>query len=65
MENFEKILDKAQLGDSQAMNELLYEYLPLINGLVYKYGIKVDKDDLREHLMLKFVENVKNFKKNK
>lgn len=65
MDNFGKILDKAQAGDRQAMNDLLYEYLPLINGLVYKYGIKVNKDDLKEHLMFKFMENVKKFKKNR
>lgn len=65
MDNFEEILDKAQKGDRQAMNDLLYEYLPLINGLVYKYGIKVNKDDLREHLMFKFIENTKKFNKNR
>ncbi len=64
MNNFEENLVKAQAGDRQAMNELLYEYLPLINGLVYKYGRKVNKDELREYLMFKFIENVKKFKKN-
>lgn len=65
MDNFEKVLDNAQSGNRQAMNDLLYEYLPLINGIVYKYGIKVNKDDLREHLMFKFVGNVKKFNKNR
>lgn len=63
MKDFEDILEKAQNGDGQAINDLLYEYLPLINGLVYKYGKKVNKDDLREHLMFKFIENMKKFKK--
>lgn len=65
MDNFEKILNKAQSGDRQAVNDLLYEYLPLINGIVYQYGRKVNKDDLKEHLMFKFMENVKKFKKNR
>ena len=63
MKDFEDILEKAQNGDGQAINDLLYEYLPVINGLVYKYGKKVNKDDLREHLMFKFIENMKKFKK--
>ena len=63
MKDFEDILERAQKGDGQAINDLLYEYLPLINGLVYKYGKKVNKDDLREHLMFKFIENMKKFKK--
>lgn len=65
MNNFEKILLKAQGGDGQAMNDLLYEYLPLINGIVYQYGRKVNKDDLREYLMFQFIKNTKNFKTNK
>jgi len=63
MENFEDILEKAQAGDRQAMNDLLYEYSPLINGIVYQYGRKLNKDELREHLMFKFMENTKKFKK--
>ena len=63
MKDFKDILERAQNGDGQAINDLLYEYLPLINGLVYKYGKKVNKDDLREHLMFKFIENMKKFKK--
>ncbi len=65
MNNFEETLEKAQEGDRQAMNDLLYEYLPLINGIVYQYGRKVNKDELREHLMFKFMENTKKFNKNK
>ncbi len=65
MNNFEETLEKAQKGDRQAMNDLLYEYLPLINGIVYQYGRKVNKDELREHLMFKFMENTKKFNKNK
>ncbi len=65
MNNFEKILDKAQQGDRQAMDDLLYEYLPLINGIVYQYGRKVNKEELKEHLMFKFIENTKRFNKNK
>ena len=34
MKDFEEVLEKAQLGDRQAMEELILEYLPLINGLV-------------------------------
>lgn len=65
MNNFEEILEKAQEGDRKAMNDLLYEYLPLINGIVYQYGRKVNKDDLREYLMFKFIENTKKFNKNR
>ena len=65
MNNFEETLEKAQEGDRQAMNDLLYEYLPLINGIVYQYGRKVNKDELREHLMFKFMQNTKKFNKNK
>ena len=65
MNNFEEILEKAQKGDRQAMNDLLYEYLPLINGLVYQYGRRINKDDLREHLMFKFIENTKKFNKDR
>ena len=35
MENFEEVLDKAQAGDRQAMEQLLVEYMPLIDGLVF------------------------------
>ena len=63
MENFEEILDKAKAGDNEAINELLYEYSPLINGIVFEYGNRVDKDELREYLLFKFIENVKKFKK--
>ncbi len=63
MENFEEILDKAQNGDNEAINELIYEYSTLINGIVFEYGNRVDKDELREFLLFKFIENVKKFKK--
>ena len=47
MDNFEEILEKAQNGDRNAMDNLLYEYLPLINRITYKYGKKVNKEDLK------------------
>lgn len=65
MDNFEEILEKAQNGDRNVMDNLLYEYLPLINRITYKYGKKVNKEDLKYHLMLKFLENIKKFNKNK
>lgn len=63
MENFEEILDKAQSGDRQAMEKLLVEYMPLIDGLVFTARKDIDKDEFKQFLMIKFIENVKKFKK--
>ena len=65
MKDFEEVLEKAQLGDRQAMEELILEYLPLINGLVAGANKNIDKEDLNQYLMIKFVENTKKFKKRK
>ena len=63
MENFEEILNNAQKGDKQAMEMLILEYMPLIDKLVASANKKINKDDLKQYLMIKFVENTKNFKK--
>lgn len=63
MENFEEVLDKAQAGDRQAMEQLLIEYMPLIDGLVFSAGKNIDKEEFKQYLMIKFVENTKSFKK--
>lgn len=63
MDEFEKKLNKAILGDRQAMEELILEYMPLINRLVDSANRNIDKEDLKQHLMIKFVENTKKFKK--
>lgn len=63
MEDFEKVLDSAQAGDRQAMEQLILEYMPLIDGLVKSANKNIDKEDFKQYLMIKFVENTKNFKK--
>lgn len=63
MDSFEKVLDKAQAGDRQAMEDLILEYLPLINGLVAGANENIDKEELKQYLMIKFVENTKKFEK--
>ncbi len=63
MKDFEKALDLAQLGDRQAMEQLILEYMPLIDGLVKSANKNIDKEDFKQYLMIKFVENTKKFKK--
>lgn len=63
MENFEEILDRAKLNDGQAMELLIMEYMPLINSILSKAGKRIDKEDLRQYLIIKFIENTKKFKK--
>ena len=63
MDDFEIKLNKAQNGNKQAMEELILEYMPLIDGLVATANKRIDKDDFKQYLMIKFVENVKRFKK--
>ena len=63
MQDFENILDKAQLGDRQAMEILILEYMPLIDGLVATANKRIDKDDFKQYLMIKFCENTKKLKK--
>lgn len=62
MKNFEEMLDKAQCGDGQAMEKLILEYMPLIDGLVKSANKDIDKEEFKQYLMIKFVENTKNFK---
>lgn len=63
MNNFEEILDKAQLGDGQAMEKLISEYMPLIDGIMKNANRSIDKEDFKQYLILKFIENTKKFKK--
>lgn len=62
MDEFEVKLIKAQSGDRQAMEELIIEYMPLIDGLVATSNKRIDKDDFKQYLMIKFCENTKKFK---
>ena len=55
MDDFETVLDKAQLGDRKAMDKLLETYMPMIDGIVFSL--------LKMWLVYKFEENVKKFKK--
>ena len=63
MNEFEEILDKAQLGDRQALEKLILEYMPLLDGLVKTANKNIDKEEFKQYLMIKFVENTKKFKK--
>ena len=63
MDVFEIKLNKAQNGNRQSMEDLILEYMPLIDGLVSTANKRIDKDDFKQYLMIKFVENVKKFKK--
>lgn len=63
MDEFEKKLNKVKSGDRQAMEELILEYMPLIDGLVASANRNIDKEELKQHLMIKFIENTKKFKK--
>lgn len=63
MNNFEEILDKAQLGDGQAMEILILEYMPLIDGITENANSSIDKEEFKQYLILKFIENTKKFKK--
>lgn len=63
MKDFENVLDKAQFGDRQAMELLILEYMPLIDGLVKTANRNIDKDEFKQYLLIKFVENTKKFKK--
>lgn len=64
MDDFETLLDKAQLGDREAMDKLLETYMPMIDGIVFSFNKKLDKKELKMRLVYKFEENVKKFKKN-
>lgn len=48
MEDFEKVLDSAQAGDRQAMEQLILEYMPLIDGLVKSSNKNIDKEDFKQ-----------------
>ncbi len=63
MDKFEEVLNKAQSGDGQAMEKLLEEYIPLIDSLVLRANKGIDKEDFRQYLIIKFIENTKSFKK--
>lgn len=63
MKDFEIILFKSQNGDKDAMNKLLELYIPLIEKNVNSAGKGINKDEFRQYLMIKFVENTKKFKK--
>ena len=54
MDDFEIKLNKAQNGNKQAMEELILEYMPLIDGLVATANKRIDKDDFKQYLMIKF-----------
>ena len=63
MDDFETLLDKAQLGDRESMDKLLKMYMPMIDGIVFSFRKKLDKKELKMWLVYKFEENVKKFKK--
>ena len=63
MDDFETLLDKAQLGDRKAMDKLLEMYMPMIDGIVFSFNKKLDTQELKMWLVYKFEENVKKFKK--
>ena len=63
MDKFEEVLNKAQAGDGRAMEQLLNEYMTLIDGLVFRANKDIDKEDFRQYLIIKFIENTKSFKK--
>lgn len=63
MKNFEKVLNEAQNGDGKAMEKLIIEYMPLIDGLVKSANKYIDKEEFKQYLMIKFIENTKKFKK--
>lgn len=63
MDKFEEVLNKAQAGDGQAMEKLLEEYISLIDSLVLRANKGIDKEDFRQYLIIKFIENTKSFKK--
>ena len=63
MNNFEELLDNAQNGDKDSMDKLLELYFPLIEKIVNSAGKGINKDEFRQYLMIKFVENTKKFKK--
>ena len=45
MKDFENVLDKAQFGDKHAMELLILEYIPLIDGLVKTAKRNIEKDE--------------------
>lgn len=45
------------------METLILEYMPLIDGLVKTANRNIDKDEFKQYLLIKFVENTKKFKK--
>ena len=47
MDEFEKKLNKAKSGDRQAMEELILEYMPLIDGLVASASRNIDKEEFK------------------
>lgn len=63
MDDFEILLDKAQLGDRESMDKLLKMYMPMIDSIVFSFRKKLDKKELKMWLVYKFEENVKKFKK--
>lgn len=60
MNNFSEILQKAIDGNSEAMNEILLLYQPLINRKSVIMG--VFDEDCRQHIMLHIVKNIHKFK---
>ena len=57
MDDFETLLDKAQLGDRESMDKLLKMYMPMIDSIVFSFRKKLDKKELKMWLVYKFEEN--------
>jgi len=58
--SFEEMMQKAILGDVEALNKLLYIYEPLIN-----YRSKIDgefDEDCRQYIMMRIMKNIPKFK---
>lgn len=57
-EQFRELLIKAQVGDNEAMTDILEMYMPLINKHSYVNG-RLD-EDLRQNILLEIVKSIKN-----
>lgn len=60
MSNFVDILQKAIDGDNDAMDDILWLYLPLINRNSIIDG--VFDEDCRQYIMLRIVNQIRKFK---
>lgn len=55
----EKLINKAKMGDDQALKELFFLYKPLVNSILKKYYLHhYDRDDWEQEALIICYESV-------